>query len=227
MNLTVPSPSRPNKRWAAGPLAATLGVHPRPLDAAAGPPPAPGKFTRADDVPAPPSDPHRLARFEATILPHLDAAYNLARWLCGNEPGARDVVQDACLRAFRAFDGFHGTDGRPWLLTTVRHTAYTWLRKNRPLTLLANFEEDLHDTPETAPDPDPAARLLQDEEAGRIQQAIATLPVEFREVILLRHQEELSYKQIAAITDLPPGTVMSRLARARAKLRESLTRTSG
>lgn len=171
-------------------------------------------------------DPSRLSRFEAAILPHLDTAYNLARWLCGNEPDARDVVQDAALRAFRAFDGFYGTDGRAWLLTIVRHTCYTWLRKNRPLQLMSAFDEEVHEASlplAAATEPEnPSARLLQDEDEARLRGAMERLPVEFREVLLLRHQEGLSYKQIAATTEVPPGTVMSRLARARARLREYL-----
>lgn len=209
-----------NECWAAGPLPATLGVHPRPPREVVGPPGS----TPAPVSPSP--DPSRIARFEAAILPHLDAAYNLARWLAGNEQDARDIVQDACLRAFRSFDNFYGADGRPWLLTIVRHTCYTWLRKNRPLTLMTAFEEELHDVPQASADHDPVARLLQDEDAGRLRLAMAALPVEFREVILLRHQEGLSYKQIAAVTDLPPGTVMSRLARARVRLRESLAQAT-
>lgn len=170
-----------------------------------------------------PSDPSRLARFETAILPHLDAAYNLARWLAGNEQDARDIVQDACLRAFRAFDNFYGTEGRPWLLTIVRNTCHSWIRKNRPPALAAPFEEEIHH--DVTPDPtnrDPAACLSQIEDARQLQQAIEALPAEFREVLLLRHQEELSYKQIAAITNLPTGTVMSRLARARTRLRAGL-----
>ncbi len=212
-----------NERWAAGPPPATLGVHPRPPRETTG---SPGSAPPAAVPPTP--DPSRLARFEAAILPHLDAAYNLARWLTGDGQDARDVVQDACLRAFRAFDGFYGADGRPWLLTIVRHASYTWLRKNRPLTLMVPFEEETHDAapPTAVADPDPVARLLADEDAQRLERAMAALPVEFREVILLRHQEGLSYKQIAAVTDLPPGTVMSRLARARARLRENLAQDS-
>ena len=211
--------SRANESWAGGPLAANVGLHPRPPRQVGG---APG-LSPAPVSPSP--DPSRTARFEAVVLSHLDAAYNLARWLTGDEQDARDVVQDACLRAFRAFDGFYGSDGRPWLLTIVRHTCYTWLRKNRPLTLMTPFEEEIHDAPPAAPaDQDPGALLSANEDAERLQRAMAALPVEFREVILLRHQEGLSYKQIAAIADLPPGTVMSRLARARARLREDLAR---
>ena len=166
------------------------------------------------------------SEFERQIVPHLDAAYNLARWLAGDEQDARDIVQDACVRAFRAFDRFYGTDGRPWLLTIVRHTCYDWLRKNRPLTHMEPFTEELHDVPQAPGGEDPIAALLQSEEAEQLQAALAALPVEFREVILLRHQEGLSYKQIAAVTDLPPGTVMSRLARARARLRDLLVQVS-
>ncbi len=174
----------------------------------------------------PPLSSVQLARYEAMILPHLDAAYNLARWLAGDEHDARDIVQDACLRAFHAFDNFYGSDGRPWLLTIVRHTCYDWLRKNRPLTLMTTLEDESQDAAEPAVECDPSARLLAAEDAGRLQAAMADLPVEFREVILLRHQEGLSYKQIAATTGVAFGTVMSRLARARARLRESLAHAS-
>ena len=158
--------------------------------------------------------------FEALMLPHLDAAHNLARWLLRNEQDARDVVQEAYLRAFKSFSGFHGSNGRAWLLTIVRNTSYTLLKKNRAVDLTTTFDEEIH-----APDDDsvsPATILEQSEDAQLITEAMDKLPSEFREILVLRHQEDLSYKEIADIAQIPPGTVMSRLARARAKLKEYL-----
>ena len=165
------------------------------------------------------SQEHELASFEGMMLPHLDAAHNLARWLLRNEEDAQDVVQEAYLRAFKSFHGFHGSDGRAWLLTIVRNTAYTWLRKNRAVDL-ATFDEEIH-TPgcEAA---NPAAMLEQTEDAEAIREAMEDLAVEFREILVLRHLEGLSYKEIADIAQIPPGTVMSRLARARARFKQCL-----
>jgi RNA polymerase sigma-70 factor, ECF subfamily len=154
------------------------------------------------------------------MLPHLDAAHNLARWLLRNEQDAQDVVQEAYLRAFKSFSGFHGSNGRAWLLTIVRNTSYTLLKKNRAVDLTTTFDEEIH-----APDHDsvsPVTILQQSEDAQLITEAMDKLPSEFREILVLRHQEGLSYKEIADIAQIPPGTVMSRLARARAKLKEYL-----
>jgi RNA polymerase sigma-70 factor (ECF subfamily) len=136
---------------------------------------------------------------EGMMLPHLDAAHNLARWLLRNEEDAQDVVQEAYLRAFKSFHGFHGSDGRAWLLTIVRNTAYTWLRKNRAVDL-ATFDEEIH-TPgcEAA---NPAAMLEQTEHAEAIREAMEDLAVEFREILVLRHLEGLSYKEIADIAQI-------------------------
>ena len=165
------------------------------------------------------SQEREVASFEGMMLPHLDAAHNLARWLLRNEDDAQDVVQEAYLRAFKSFHGFHGSDGRAWLLKIVRNTAYTWLRKNRA-SELATFDEEIH-TPafEAA---NPAATLEQTEDAEAIREAMENLAVEFREILVLRHLEGLSYKEIAEIAQIPPGTVMSRLARARARLKQCL-----
>ena len=166
-----------------------------------------------------------LASFEALMLPHLDAAHNLAKWLLRNEQDAQDVVQEAYLRAFKSFGGFHGSNGRAWLLTIVRNTAYTFLKKNRAVDLTTTFDEEIH---ATGHDPaSPATILEHAEDAGLIQKAMDELPAEFRDVLVLRHQEGLSYKEIAEIAQLAPGTVMSRLARARAKLREYLVAEIG
>ena len=161
-----------------------------------------------------------LASFEETMLPHLDAAHNLARWLLRNEQDAQDVVQEAYLRAFKSFGGFHGSNGRAWLLTIVRNTSYTLLKKNRAVDLTTTFDEEIHATDHDSASP--AAVLEHAEEAELIRKAMEELPAEFREILALRHQEGLSYKEIGEIVKIPAGTVMSRLARARAKLREYL-----
>jgi RNA polymerase sigma factor (sigma-70 family) len=161
-------------------------------------------------------DPNQLARFEQTVIPHLDAAYNLARWLTRNDQDAEDMVQEAYLRAFRFFGGFHGGNSRAWLLTIVRNTCYTWLQQDRRRELAVDLEEELQHL--ESGDPGPEAVLLQDVDSQLLRQALEELPVEFREVVILREVEGLSYKEIAALTDLPPGTVMSRLARARKRL---------
>lgn len=160
------------------------------------------------------------SRFDDAIMPHLAAGYNLARWLTRNEQDAEDVVQEACLRAFRAFSGFRGGDGRPWLLRIVRNTAYTWLRQNRSQEPALSFEEELHAQP--CDDLNPEGIVLRNLDAQRLRQALEALPVEFREVMVLRELEELSYKEIAEIAGVPLGTVMSRLARARQRLVRSL-----
>jgi RNA polymerase sigma factor (sigma-70 family) len=161
-------------------------------------------------------DPKQLARFEQAVLPHLDAAYNLARWLTRNDHDAEDVAQEACLRAFKFFGGFHGGDTRSWLLKIVRNTCYTWLRQNRRRELAMDLEEELQDVMSDAPGPE--ATLLQNVDNQILRQALEELPVEYREVVILRELEGLSYKEIADLADLPLGTVMSRLARARKRL---------
>jgi RNA polymerase sigma-70 factor (ECF subfamily) len=162
----------------------------------------------------------RLPRFEQVVLPHLDAAYNLARWLTRNDHDAEDVVQEAYLRAFQFFAGFHGTDGRAWLLAIVRNTCYTWLERNRPREPTMAFDEDQHSGAVTAAGPD--TPLLQKEERQLLDRALEELPAEYREVIVLRELEGLSYKEIAGVTGAPLGTVMSRLARARERLQQDL-----
>ena len=158
--------------------------------------------------------------FEAVMLPHLDAAHNLAKWLLRNEQDSQDVVQEAFLRAFKSFSGFHGSNGRAWLLTIVRNTAYTLLKKGHADDLTTAFDEEIHRSEKEFVSP--AAILEHREEAKLIRAAMNELPAEFREILILRHQEDLSYKEIADITQIPPGTVMSRLARARSKLKEKL-----
>ena len=156
------------------------------------------------------------ALFEETILPHLDAAYNLARWLTGNEPDARDMVQESFLRAFKFFGRFRGGDARSWLLTIVRNTVYTSLRQRQ--TRERTFQSD--DAIETFEDPAPSAEQILERAATieTVRVAIAQLPEEFREVIVLREMEDFSYKEIADLVGVPIGTVMSRLARGRRQL---------
>lgn len=160
----------------------------------------------------------KLERFEQMILPHLDAAYNLARWLTRNEQDAQDMVQEASLRAFKFFDGFRGGDARAWLLTTVRNTCYTWLEQNRRIQPMTPFDEEIHTLDEDASNP--SSFVLKSSDMELLKQSLDQLPDEFREIIVLRDLEELSYKQIAEVTKVPLGTVMSRLARARARLKQ-------
>ena len=167
----------------------------------------------------------KITSFEEAMLPHLDAAHNLAKWLLRNEEDAQDVVQEAYLRAFRSFSGFRGTNGRAWLLTIVRNTSYTLLRKNSAVDLTTTFDEEIHVAGHEVASP--ATILEHSEDAQLIKEAMDYLPAEFREILVLRHQEGLSYKEIADIAQIPPGTVMSRLARARAKLKEYLTARMG
>lgn len=166
-----------------------------------------------------------LAAFEALMLPHLDAAKNLARWLLRNDRDAEDVVQEAYLRAFKSFAGFHGSNGRAWLLTIVRNTSYTFLKKSRAADCNTTFDEQIHASDYESPSP--ATILEHSENAELVRQAMDELPAEFREILILRHLEGCSYKEIAEIAQLAPGTVMSRLARARVKLRECLAARIG
>jgi len=168
---------------------------------------------------------HELASFEAMMLPHMDAAHNLARWLLRNEQDAQDVVQEAYLRAFKSFGGFHGSNGRAWLLTIVRNTSYTLLKKNRAADLTTTFDEEIHAVDHESVSP--ATILEHAEDAELIKNAMDDLPAEFREILTLRHQESLSYNEIGEMLKIPIGTVMSRLARARGKLKEYLAARIG
>ena len=163
----------------------------------------------------------RLKHFEQAIFPHLDAAYNLARWLTRNEQDAEDIVQEACLRAFKFFDSFHSSDGRPWLLTIVRNTYYTWLRHEQAHEPTMPFDEELDSIGSEVFNPE--AIVLQSIDHQLLKQALENLPVEFREVMVLRELEGLPYKEIAHVINIPLGTVMSRLARARKRLQHELT----
>ena len=166
----------------------------------------------------------RLARFEREVLPCLDAAYNLARWLTRNDHDAQDVVQESMLRAFRYFDSLREAEARPWLLAIVRNTGYTWLEKNRP-TELVPFDENAAEEsgePAAGQESNPEVVVLQIAQRRLVDQALEELPVAFREVLVLRELEDLSYKDIARIAGVPIGTVMSRLARGRGMLRRTL-----
>ena len=168
-------------------------------------------------------DPQDRARFEQLVLPHLDAAFNLSRWLLHGRADAEDVAQEATMRAFRFFRGFHGGDARAWLLQIVRNTCYTWLEKNRSVDLSTEFDEELHAQPSTTPE----TLAIAGDNRERLTRALEELPVRFREVLILRELEGCSYKEIAAITSAPIGTVMSSLARARQRLQRVLTQPAG
>jgi RNA polymerase sigma factor (sigma-70 family) len=162
------------------------------------------------------------ARFSAVVVPQLDDAYALARWLTGNRTDAEDVVQEACLRAYRAIDTFADGNARAWVLTIVRHTAYTWLRRNRSasLVMVDDLEavERTHTDPGDQDKPTPETELIAKADAARLEGAIAELPAPFKETLVLRDVQGLDYREIAQITDVPIGTVMSRLAHARRRL---------
>ena len=170
-------------------------------------------------------DQSKAVRFEEVALPHLAAAYNLARWLVHNEQDAEDLVQEAYLRAFKFFGGYYGGDARAWLLTIVRNTCFTWLQQNRALRLMDPIEEKLDEG--GADFADPEMLLLQSVDRQIVKQALQELPVEFREVVVMREMEGLSYKEIANVVDVPIGTVMSRLARGRKRLQTLLASRIG
>lgn len=165
---------------------------------------------------SPPSD----RRFGELALTHLDSAYNLARWLLRNDHDAEDVVQEAYLRAFRAFAGFRGDNARPWLLAIVRNSCYTWLAQHRRAEVEVAYDDDVHGGEDQADGAagyggNPEAILARLDDVRLVDEALQQLPFGFREVVVLRDIEELSYKEIADVAALPIGTVMSRLARGR------------
>jgi RNA polymerase sigma factor (sigma-70 family) len=177
-------------------------------------------------------EPSSRRSFEELVLPHLDAAYNFARYLTRNPDDAADVVQEASIRAFRFFGGFKGGSVRTWLLTIVRNTAYTWMATHRRGSVVASVEDYGIERPleafaavpwERLPD-DPETRLLLAEDRAALMDVIDRLAPEFREVLVLREIEELSYREIAEVTSVPVGTVMSRLARARRQVQENWRR---
>jgi RNA polymerase sigma-70 factor (ECF subfamily) len=153
------------------------------------------------------------------MLPHLDAAHNLARWLTRNPDDAEDVVQEAYLRAFRFFDGFRGGDGRAWLLAVVRNTALTWLGRNKPSSQVT-FDEEVHTS--SLAEGTVETQLVHDARFAELHNCLELLPSEFREVVVMREMEEMSYRDIAEACSAPIGTVMSRLSRARRRLHECL-----
>jgi RNA polymerase sigma-70 factor (ECF subfamily) len=160
----------------------------------------------------------KLSLFEQTVIPHMNAAYNLSRWLTRNSQDSEDIVQQSYLKAFRSFETFQGNnlnDARAWLLTIVRNTCFTWLRKEGE-NMLTEFDEQMHSA--SAGTPDGEAVLLSRAALSSLEGCVESLAPEFREVIVLRELEELSYKEISAIVRVPVGTVMSRLARARNRL---------
>jgi len=167
----------------------------------------------------------QLKGFEQAVLPHLDAAYNLARWLLHNDQDAQDVTQEAYLRAFRFFPGFRGGNARGWLLKIVRNTCYSWLQANRPLQNAAEFDENLFPADSRVPNPEEA--VLQNDSDALVRKALEKLPSSFREVLILRELEGMSYREIGDITGMPAGTVMSSLSRARGRLRQILTGLMG
>ncbi len=162
------------------------------------------------------------SRCAERVLPHLNSAYNLARWLSRNDAGAdaEDIVQDALERALKYASGLEGANAKAWFLTIVRHACYDWISRNRPAELTRGDGTDAIDAA-ADPRPTPEQSAIADADAQALVRAIAALPVIFREVLLLREQEELSYRDIARIVDIPIGTVMSPLARARGLLRQS------
>jgi RNA polymerase sigma-70 factor (ECF subfamily) len=175
-------------------------------------------------VPEVPDAPEALSpqdteRFNQLVLPHLDSAFNLARWLVRNRTDAQDVTQDAMLRAYRFFGGFHGGDARAWLLQIVRNTCFSWMEKNRRPQPEAEFNEEVHVPNRITPE----ALAIASNNRDRLARALETLPPRFREVLVLRELEGCSYKEIAAITSIPIGTVMSALSRARQQLQVALT----
>jgi RNA polymerase sigma-70 factor (ECF subfamily) len=169
------------------------------------------------------SDEENRRRFERLAMPHLDAAYNLARWLTRNDHDAQDVVQEALMRAMRYINGLRGDGARAWLLQIVRNTCYTWLKENRPMekVVLDDFDDAWQDMPGPAAE-EPHVAAMRNADRTRMNEAISALPVAYREVLVLRELEDFSYGDIARIAEIPIGTVMSRLARARGLLRAAL-----
>jgi RNA polymerase sigma factor (sigma-70 family) len=163
----------------------------------------------------------KLRRFEEQVSPHLKSAYNLAKWLTRSHEDAEDIVQEAFLRAFSAFETVRGEDAKPWLLTIVRNTSMTWLKRNRNAGATIGFEDALEDPIERSPDPEESLLISCDRE--QVRQALEQLPSDFREAVVLREMEGLSYKEISATIGVPLGTVMSRLSRGRDWLRRILS----
>jgi RNA polymerase sigma-70 factor (ECF subfamily) len=171
-------------------------------------------------------------RFREVVLPYLDDALSLARWLTGNIADAEDVVQEACIRAFGAIGNVRQANPRGWLLVIVRNTAFTWLAKNRPKAVIVTdddriFEQAGFEMTDDAETTTPEALMIARADAEQLQRAIADLPISFREVLVLREIEGLSYREISEIVSIPVGTVMSRLARARSQLIQRIATANG
>ena len=163
----------------------------------------------------------KLELFEQTIVPHLNAAHNLARWLTRNQQDAEDVVQEAYLRAFRFFDGFHGGDGRAWLLAVVRNTCLSWMgRRTAAESTSVEFDEHVHQI--TDDEENVEEVLIKNSKIDSLRNCVEALPVEYREVIVMRELEELSYREISEVAGIPIGTVMSRLSRGRVRLMDCM-----
>jgi RNA polymerase sigma-70 factor (ECF subfamily) len=160
-----------------------------------------------------------VPRFEELFLPHLDAAYNLARWIVERDQDAQDVVQEAYARAFKSFSGFRGVNPRAWLLTIVRNTAYNWIQKHLREENLIPFDEKIHVVPVN----EPRSEMSYEKRKLQLQEALSRLPADFREVLVLYEFEGWSYKTMAAALNVPIGTVMSRLSRARRRLHETIS----
>jgi RNA polymerase sigma-70 factor (ECF subfamily) len=164
------------------------------------------------------------ARFRSVVLPHLDDAYALARYLTGSRADSEDVVQDACLRAFRAIDNFSDGNARAWMLTIVRNTTYSWLHKNRPAAVARVDDLEAVNRAQTFELETPESVLIAQDGEMLLERAIASLPAPLRETLVLREVQELSYRQIAEVTEVSVGTVMSRLARARGRVISIMTK---
>ncbi len=169
-----------------------------------------------------PEDREFVSRFEQDVLPHLGAAFNLARWILGNEQDAEDMVQEAYLRAYKYFAGYQGGSSRSWLLAIVRNACYTWLQQNKAQLQADDLDEEFYSGEGDMLDPEVILQLSNQKDL--VHRAIELIPTEFRELIILREMEGLSYKEIALVTSLPIGTVMSRLARGRQYLKDNLLR---
>jgi RNA polymerase sigma-70 factor, ECF subfamily len=155
--------------------------------------------------------------FDQLFLPHLDAAHNLARWIVRSDQDAQDVVQEAYIRALKGFHGFHGDNARAWLLTIVRNTAYSWLRRQSRFSNFIPFDQSIH----AQPFDEPSSESTHEERTLQLQQALQQLPANLREVLVLHEIEGWSYKQLASALNIPIGTVMSRISRARRRLQRA------
>jgi RNA polymerase sigma factor (sigma-70 family) len=167
----------------------------------------------------------KLALFEEVIVPHMNSAYNLARWLTRNDADARDVVQEAYLRAFRFFDAFQGIDGRAWLLAIVRNTCSSWRRREAGESAAVAFDERMHGADREVRSVE--TDLVEGEKMRSLRDCIEALPSEYREAIVMRELEEMSYREMADATGVPMGTVMSRLSRARVRLQDCVRGAAG